>query len=104
MTVPIPVPYAELSHFCEQRAIRRLSWFGSVLGADFTPESDLDVLVEYEPGAVVTLIDMAEQELVLSRLFGRKVDLRTEQDLSRYFRQAVLNQAQVFYPSPIASC
>ena len=72
--------------------------FGSALRDDFTPDSDVDVLVEFEPDHVPGLLGVAGLELELSRLFaGRKVDLRTPEDLSRYFRQSVLDTAEVQY-------
>jgi len=82
-----------LTEFCRRNHIRRLSLFGSVLGGNFTGESDVDVLVEFEPGRIVGLLRMAALERELSVLIGRKVDLRTPADLSRYFRDDVLASA-----------
>jgi predicted nucleotidyltransferase len=88
----------EIAGFCERHHIRRLSLFGSVLREDFGPHSDIDVLVEFEPGHVPGFFRLLDAEGELSRLFGgRKVDLRTPQDLSRYFREEVLAQAEVQY-------
>ena len=88
----------ELASFCRRNHIRRMSLFGSVLRPDFTPQSDIDVLVEFEPGRVPGLLGIARMERELSALFGgRKVDLRTPEDLSRYFRQSVLDEAEVQY-------
>jgi hypothetical protein len=88
----------ELAGFCERHHIHRLSLFGSVLREDFGPRSDIDVLVEFEPGRVPGFFRLLDAEEELSRLFGgRKVDLRTPQDLSRYFREEVLAQAEVQY-------
>lgn len=87
-----------LSALCHRRRIRRLSLFGSTLKGTSRPGSDVDLLVEFEPGARPSLLTMAEIELELSRLLGgRKIDLRTEEDLSRYFRDAVVRTAQVQY-------
>jgi predicted nucleotidyltransferase len=86
-----------IAEFCRKYGIRRLSLFGSVLGDDFGPESDVDVLVEFEPGAVVTLLDMSRMQEELSRVFSHPVDLRTPQELSRYFRDKVLAAAVVQY-------
>ena len=86
-----------LSDFCQRNRIRKLSLFGSALRDDFGPDSDLDFLAEFEPDAVVTLIDMARMEEELAEIAGRKVDLRTPQELSRYFRDKVLAEAQVQY-------
>lgn len=74
-----------------------MSLFGSVLREDFGPDSDLDVLVEFEPGQPVGFIRLAGMEIELSDIIGRKVDLRTPGDLSRYFRQEVLDSAEVQY-------
>ena len=87
-----------LAEFCREHGIRRLSVFGSVLREDFGPESDVDGLVEFEPARTPGLLGVARMELELSELFaGRKVDLRTPEDLSRYFRQEVLDTAEVQY-------
>ncbi|MGH2350687.1 MAG: nucleotidyltransferase family protein [Chloroflexota bacterium] len=77
--------------------MRKLALFGSVLRDDFRPDSDVDVLVEFESGHPVGLVRLARMELELSALVGRRVDLRTPADLSRYFRQAVLDSAEVPY-------
>ena len=85
-----------LDRFCRVNSIRHLKAFGSVLGdtgGRFGDDSDLDLLVEFEPGAHVTLLDMARMERELGELTGFKVDLRTAGDLSRYFRQDVLREA-----------
>ena len=92
------LPPKELAAFCQRHHIRRLALFGSALHGDFGPESDLDLLVEFEPGQIPTLFDIAGMEQELSRLLGgRKVDLRTPEDLSRYFRHQVLAEAEVQY-------
>lgn len=93
----IDIPQEKIAEFCREHQIRKLSFFGSVLGDDFGPESDVDVLVEFEPGQVPGLIRLAGLEIELSRILGRKVDLRTPEDLSRYFRQQVLDSAEVQY-------
>ncbi len=86
-----------IADFCQRHHIRKLALFGSVLREDFRPESDVDVLVEFEPGTSAGLIRLAGMELELSALLHRKVDLRTPAELSRYFRDDVLAQAQVQY-------
>ena len=91
------VPKARVAGFCRANGIRKLSIFGSALRPDFGPESDVDVLVEFEPGRAPGLFRMAGMELELTRMLGRKVDLRTPGDLSRYFRRQVLDEAQVQY-------
>ena len=97
MIARIAIDREGLADFCRRHRIRRLAFFGSVLRDDFRPESDIDVLVEFESGARVGLIALAGMELELSELLGRKADLRTAADLSRYFRQEVLDQADVQY-------
>ena len=93
----IEVPTEEIAAFCRRYHIRRLAFFGSVLRDDFTPESDVDVLVEFEPGARVGLIGFAGIENELSCLIGRKVDLNTPGFLSPYFRDEVLRDAEAAY-------
>lgn len=94
---PIAVPREVLAEFCRRHHIRRLALFGSVLRDDFGRDSDVDMLVEFASGHTVGLIRLAGMEIELSELLGRKVDLRTPQDLSRYFRQEVLDSAEVLY-------
>jgi predicted nucleotidyltransferase len=98
MAAQVTVKKAELAAFCRRHHIRRLSLYGSALRDDFRPDSDIDVLVEFEPGSEPGLLGMARMERELSGLFGgREVDLRTPEDLSRYFRQDVLREAEVQY-------
>lgn len=98
MNYRTPIPKNQLASFCRENGIRRLAIFGSALRVDFRPDSDVDVLVEFEPGRTPGLFGMARIERELSSLFdGRKVDLRTPEDLSRYFRQRVLDEAEVQY-------
>lgn len=97
MATKVVIPQQEIVAFCQRNHIRKLSLFGSVLREDFRPDSDIDMLVEYEPGAVITLLDMAAQEIELGEMMARKVDLRTPEDLSRYFRNQVVNTAQRLY-------
>ncbi len=88
----------QIADFCHRRHIRRLAIFGSALRSDFNESSDIDILVEFEPEHSPGLFGMARMERELSVLLGgRKVDLRTPEDLSRYFRQEVLNEAEVQY-------
>ena len=93
----IQVSRDHIRDFCQRHHIRRLAFFGSALRADFHSASDVDVLVEFEPGHLVGLIRLAAMELELSEILGRKADMRTPADLSRYFRQEVLESAQVQY-------
>jgi len=88
----------QIALFCRERHIRRLAIFGSALRPDFRPDSDIDLLVEFEPDHIPGLFGIARMERELSALLGgRKVDLRTPEDLSRYFRQRVLEEAEVQY-------
>jgi predicted nucleotidyltransferase len=93
----ISIPRDRIADFCRQHHIRKLSLFGSVLRGDFRPDSDVDMLVEFEPGYRIGLIRLAGVEIELSQLLGRKVDLRTPAELSRYFRQEVVGSAEVLY-------
>jgi uncharacterized protein len=86
-----------IATFCRERHIRRLSIFGSALRSDFRPDSDIDLLIEFEPDHIPGLFGIAHMERELSVLLGRKVDLRTPEDLSRYFRQQVLEEAELQY-------
>jgi predicted nucleotidyltransferase len=95
--VRISLPIEQIRGYCAQRPIRRLSMFGSALRDDFGSNSDLDLLVEYIPGIPVTLLDMAQQEIELAQIVGRRIDLRTPNELSPYFRQHVIDTAQVLY-------
>jgi hypothetical protein len=87
-----------LARFCERHHIRRLSLFGSQLKGGARPDSDIDLLVEFEPGRIPGLLALASMELELSELLGgQRVDLRTVEDLSRYFRDEVVRTAEVQY-------
>lgn len=92
----LTVPKEQLEEFCHRHHIRRLALFGSVLRDDFSPNSDVDVLVEFVPGRVPGLA-FFDMERELSSIIGRKVDLNTPQFLSRYFRDMVLAEAEVLY-------
>ncbi|HEY7217582.1 MAG TPA: nucleotidyltransferase family protein [Candidatus Binatia bacterium] len=90
----------KIAEFCRTHHIRKLAFFGSVLRDDFRPDSDVDVLVEFEPGQAVGLLRFVRIERELSELLGRKVDLNTAGFLSRYFRDEVLKEAEVQYVAP----
>ena len=77
--------------------VRRLSLFGSVLREDFSPESDVDILVEFEPGTRMGLIRLSGLEIELGKIVGRKVDLNTAGFLSKYYRDQILSEADVQY-------
>ena len=91
--LPIAIPKEFLGEFCERNHIRKLSFFGSVLTPRFRPESDIDVLVEFDPGHTPGLLTLAGMEIEISERLGRKVDMRTAEDLSRYFRDEVVASA-----------
>jgi uncharacterized protein len=99
MNKPFPViPEDLLEEFCQRHHIRKLSVFGSYLRDDFGPDSDIDFLVEFDPEHIPSLLRIARMERELSELFGgRKIDLRTARDLSRYFRDDVVASARVQY-------
>ncbi len=88
-----------LAPICQRHGIRRLSLFGSRLAGSARPDSDVDLLVEFEPGRVPGLLGMGQIEIELAALLGHKVDLRTAADLSPLFRDEVLRQAQAAYAS-----
>jgi len=95
-TSRITIPHEKVSDFCRRHDIRKLALFGSVLRDDFRPESDVDVLVEFEPGRTPGLAFFG-MEIELSEILGRKVDLNTPGLLSKYFRDRVLAEAEVQY-------
>ena len=86
-----------LADFCRRHHIRRLSLFGSQLKGTAGPDSDIDLLVAFDPAHIPGLLGIAAMEIELSELLGRKVDLRTAGDLSRYFRDEVVRHAEVQY-------
>ncbi len=98
MNSQLSIAKSELAAFCRRHGIRRLSVFGSALREDFGPESDVDVLVEFERDRIPGLLGVAGMEIELSPIFGdRKIGLHTAEDLSPYFRQEVVDTAEVQY-------
>ena len=93
----IDIPNEEITDFCRRHRILRLAFFGSVLRDDFQPDSDVDVLVEFEPGTRMGMIRLAGLELELGKILGRKVDLNTPGFLSEYYREQVIPEAEVQY-------
>jgi len=94
----IAIPRERIAELCRRNRIRRLSLFGSVLRSDFGPESDVDVLVEFEPGARVGFFELYDLEQELSPLLGgRRVEINTPKSLSPYFRDEVLAEAEPQY-------
>jgi predicted nucleotidyltransferase len=96
----LAIPHAALAEFCQQHHIRKLSLFGSVLRDDFGPESDVDVIAEFESDAHIHYIKFVQVQEELSQLFDREVDLHTPNSLSRHFRAKVLQAAKVLYERP----
>ena len=92
----IKIPREQLAAFCQANGIRRLALFGSILRDDFRPESDIDLLVEFQPGVHVGLAFVRMQD-ELSAMLGHKVDLNTPGGLSKYFRAEVLDEAEPLY-------
>ena len=88
-----------LTAFCKKNHIRRLSVFGSAIRGELRPESDLDILVEFEVDHTPGLFSVVRMEMELSETLGRKVDLRTPEDLSQYFRDEVIANAELQYQS-----
>ncbi len=97
MELPIRIDKSQIAVFCKKHHITKLALFGSVLTEHFTEESDVDVLVEFEPEHIPGLIRLCGMERELSGILGRKADMRTPGDLSRYFRDEVINSAVVQY-------
>jgi predicted nucleotidyltransferase len=95
--IHIEIPKERIKEFCKSHHIKKLSLFGSALRDDFSPESDLDILVEFDPAHIPGFIRLAGMEIELTEILGRKVDMRTAQDLSRYFRDEILNSSKVQY-------
>jgi hypothetical protein len=96
MSIEIKIPRKEIENFCRRYDIRRLGLFGSVLRDDFRPDSDVDVLVEFNPGSRVGL-NFFRMERELSEILGYKVDLNTPDFLSPSFRDDILDKAEILY-------
>jgi predicted nucleotidyltransferase len=93
----VSIPKDRIDEFCKRNRIRKLSLFGSVLREDFGPESDVDFLVEFEPGTRIGLIRLSGLEMELGNIVGRRVDLNTPGFLSKYYRDQILAEADVQY-------
>ena len=94
--IKIKVPREKIAEFCHRYHIRKLAFFGSVLREEFGPDSDVDVLVEFESGHVPGLAFFAMQD-ELSKILGRKVDLNTAGFISKYFRDEIMRESKVEY-------
>jgi len=91
------IPKAKLEAFCQKNHITKMSLFGSALQDELKPGSDIDLLVEFDKNHMPGLFDISRMEIELSGVIGRKVDLRTPEDLSKYFRDEVVKNAEVHY-------
>ena len=101
MNFNLPIPMDRIAEYCRANGIMRLAIFGSALHADFGPESDIDLLVDFEPNKTLSLFDIVDMEQEFSELFGRKVDLverlAVEQSLNYIRRAAILESAETIY-------
>ena len=97
MKEKIKIPTDKIVAFCRQHHLREFALFGSVLREDFGPDSDIDVLVEFEPDAEIDLIQFSGMRLELIELFGREVDLVTKPALKPLIRNEVLSSREVVY-------
>ncbi|MCD4825906.1 MAG: nucleotidyltransferase family protein [Phycisphaerae bacterium] len=97
MPAHIQIDKERIATFCRENHIYRLALFGSVLRDDFGPDSDVDVLVEFEPGERIGMLKLAGMEIELGEILGYKVDLNTPGFISRHFRDKVLAEAEVQY-------
>jgi len=93
------IPKDKLAQFCRKNHIRKLSVFGSAVSGQMGPDSDIDLLVEFEQDSTPGLFSIVRMEMELAESLGRKVDLRTPADLSQYFRDEVIRNAQIQYQS-----
>ena len=99
MPARIDIPTERIAEFCQRNRVRRLALFGSVIRDDFTPQSDVDVLVEFEPGYAAGFV-FFQMRRELTTMLGREVDMHTAASLSPYFRQEVLDEAEEIYVAP----
>lgn len=99
MALQIKTDQQKLVRFCKSHHIRKLAFFGSVLRDDFGEDSDVDVLIEFDPDHVPGFLALSRMEGELSEILGHKADIRTPDDLSRYFRDEVVREAAVQYVS-----
>jgi len=93
----INFPEDQLAAFCDQHRVSRLSLFGSILRDDFSPDSDVDILIEFEPGVRMGLFKFMGLAMELEKIVGRKVDLREAEDLSPLFRMRVVKGARTLH-------
>ena len=101
MATAVPIDRARIAGFCRLYGVRELSLFGSAIRSDFGPESDVDVLVEFQPEVQPSLFRIVDMQDELSKVFGRRVDLVTQRSLSRHLRDEVLLNREVLYAAQI---
>ena len=99
MAARIDIPREEIAEFCRRNRVRRMALFGSVIREDFRPESDVDILVEFEPGYAAGFV-FFQMRRELTAMLGREVDMHTAASLSPYFRQEVPDEAEEIYVAP----
>ncbi len=97
MPLQIDIPYDAIAAFCQRWRVKELSIFGSALRDDFRPNSDVDILVVFEPGVRIGLISFARMERELSQILKRTVDLNTPNSINKRFRDNVLHEATIVY-------
>lgn len=97
MSMRIKVDENKIAEFCRRHHIQKLSFFGSVLRDDFRTDSDVDVLVEYEPGYRLGMFDLIRMQQEFSKIIGREADFRTPEDLGQYMRSRVIAESEVQY-------
>lgn len=95
----IDLPIESINVLCQRYQVRELALFGSALGDSFGPESDLDLLVEFQPEAQIGFMKLAEMQREFSAVFNRKVDLVPKRGLKPKIRQAIISSAEVLYAS-----
>lgn len=93
----INFPQDQIAEFCRRHGVQRLSLYGSILRDDFRSDSDIDMLVEFYPGRTPGMIGFGGMIMELSAMLGRRVDLRTPYDLSRFFRPDVMREARTLH-------
>ena len=97
----IEIPKTQITKFCQKWEVKELALFGSILREDFTPDSDIDILISFKPNHCWTLLDRVDMQDELTEIFGRKVDLVNKQGIERsqnYLRKNnILDSAQVIY-------
>ena len=93
----IEIPDDAIADFCRRHGVKRLALFGSILGENFGPQSDVDFLIEFQPEVRYSLLDLGGMWMELRDIVGREVDLKTPLDLSRLFRDRVVKQSRALY-------